>query len=74
MKVKKGDKVRIITGADKGKVGVILRALPKEGKVIVEGVNVKKRHTKAKRQGSKGQVIDKTLPIDASNVALAKSV
>ena len=74
MKIKKGDKVRIITGADKGKVGVILRALPKEGKVIVEGVNVKKRHTKSKRQGSKGQVIDKTLPIDASNVALAKSV
>ena len=71
MKIKKGDKVIVIAGKDKGKSGVVLRALPKEDRVIVEGVNVAKRHQKARRGGESGQIIDKTLPVHISNVALA---
>lgn len=70
MKIKKGDKVVVIAGKDKGKSGSVLRALPKEDRVIVEGVNVAKRHQKARRGGESGQIIDKTLPVHVSNVAL----
>ena len=71
MKIKKGDKVIVITGKDKGKSGKVLRALPSLEKVIVEGVNVVKKHQKARRGGQSGQIIDKTLPIHVSNVALS---
>jgi large subunit ribosomal protein L24 len=67
MHVKKGDKVKVLTGKDKGKSGVILRALPKENKVIVEGVALFKRHTKVR--GQTGRIIEKSRPIDVSNVA-----
>ena len=67
MKVKKGDSVLIISGKDKGKVAKILKSLPKEGKVLVEGVNLKSKHTKPKRQGEQGQVVRVPLPIQASN-------
>ncbi len=69
MFVKKGDNVKILTGKDKGKTGEVTRAFPKLGKVIVAGVNLKKHHQKPRRSGEKGQVIEKTMPIDASNVA-----
>ena len=69
MQVKKGDKVRVITGKDKGKSGVILRALPSEGKVIVEGIALYKRHLKG-RAGKVGRIIEKSRPIHASNVTL----
>lgn len=72
MHVKKGDKVTVITGKDKGKSGSILRALPKENRVIVEGINIRKIHKRAGRGGEKGQIIEKSLPIDVSNVKLAK--
>lgn len=72
MHVKKGDKVVVIAGKDKGKSGSVLRALPKENRVIVEGVNVRKLHERARRGGEKGQVIERSLPIAASNVKLAK--
>lgn len=68
MHVKKNDTVKILTGKDKGKVGKILKAFPRENKVLVEGVNVKKVHQRPKKQGAKGQIIDKAFPIDASNV------
>ncbi len=68
MFVKKGDKVKILAGADRGKTGEVTRAFPKLGKVIVSGVNLKKHHQKPRRSGEKGQVIEKTMPIDASNV------
>ena len=71
MKIKKGDKVIVIAGKDKGKSGHVLRALPKDDKVIVDGVNVVKRHQRARRAGESGQIIDKTLPIHVSNVAVA---
>ncbi len=69
--VKKGDTVVVLTGKDKGTKGKIAKAFPKTGKVLVEGVNVRKAHKKATRN-AKGQTITKTLPIDASNVKLAK--
>jgi large subunit ribosomal protein L24 len=70
MHVKKGDSVYILAGKDKGKTGKILRALPREDKVLVEGVNTKKVHERAKKSGSKGQVIEKSFPIHVSNVRL----
>jgi large subunit ribosomal protein L24 len=68
MHVKKGDNVKIIAGKDKGKSGVILRALPKEGKVVIEGVGMVKRHIKGVA-GKVGRIVERPRPIDASNVA-----
>lgn len=67
MHVKKGDKVQVISGKDKGKSGVIVRALPREDKVIVEGVALYKRHLKGSA-GKVGHIIEKSRPIHASNV------
>lgn len=67
MKIKKGDKVRVISGKDKGKSGVILRALPKENKVIVEGIALYKRHLKG-RTGEVGRIVERFRAIDTSNV------
>lgn len=68
MHVKKGDKVKVISGKDKGKSGTVVRALPKEHKIVVEGVAVAKRHIKG-RLGQAGRVVERSMPIDASNVA-----
>jgi large subunit ribosomal protein L24 len=69
MHVKKGDKVIVMTGKNKGVQGTVLRAFPKKEMVIIEGVNVVKRHQRARSKGAKGgQIIDKTMPIHASNV------
>lgn len=70
MKIKKGDTVQIMTGKDKGKSGVVERILVQDGQIVIEGINVKKKHFKAKRSGEKGQMIDISMPIDASNVML----
>jgi large subunit ribosomal protein L24 len=67
MKIKKDDKVKIIAGKDKGKTGKVLRALPKLDQIIVEGVNIKKRHQKPTQSNQKGQILDKTMPIHVSN-------
>ena len=69
MKIKKGDRVRVLTGKDRGKEGEVMFALPAEGKVIVDGVNVVKRHQKARSATEAGGIIDKDLPIPVSNVA-----
>ncbi len=68
MHIKKDDKVKILSGKDKGKTGSVVKSFPKENKVIVSGVNVVKAHKKARKSGEKGQIIDKTMPIHASNV------
>lgn len=68
MKVKKGDKVLVITGKDKGKEGKVLRAWPRENRVIVEGLNLQKRRRRPTKQGQKGQVVSVAAPLDASNV------
>jgi large subunit ribosomal protein L24 len=67
MHVKKGDTVKVIAGKDKGKSGVILRALPKENKVVVEGVAIYKKHMRG-GNGKAGQIVEKPRAIDASNV------
>lgn len=68
MKIKKGDKVKVLTGSDKGKSGVVLRAMPKADQVLVEGVNIKHKNKKATRKGEKGTVVDVAFPINVSNV------
>lgn len=73
MKIKKGDTIYVITGKDKGKSGKVLRAFPKMDLVLVEGVNIKKRHQRATKANQKGQIIDKAMPIHVSNVALTGS-
>ena len=70
MKIKKNDTVYIRSGKDKGKTGKVLRAFPKEMKVLVEGVNIKKAHQKAKKSNEKGQVVDRAYPVPASSVSL----
>lgn len=72
MKIKKGDKVKVIAGDDKGVVAEVLAALPRSNRVIVEGVNVVKRHTKPNNANPDGGIINKELPINASNVKLAE--
>lgn len=69
MHVKKGDKVIVLTGKDKGTEGTVLRAFPKTDTVIIEGVNIVKRHQRGRgRKASQGQILDKTMPIHVSNV------
>ncbi len=68
MKIKKGDNVVVITGRDKGKAGEVLRVLPAERRLIVQGVHVARRHTK-QRMGDPGGIVDKELTIHVSNVA-----
>ena len=70
MRIRKGDKVRVLSGKDKGKEASVVRALPAEGKVIVEGVHVAKRHAKPTRATMQGGVIDKFMPISVSSVAI----
>lgn len=70
MKIKKGDNVLIISGKDKGRTAKILRALPKERSVLVEGINLKKKHVRPKKQGEKGQIIEKPSAIDVSNIKI----
>ena len=70
MKIKKGDRVVVLQGKDRGKEGVVMRSLPSQGKVIVEGVNIAKKHQKPTRATMQGGIIDKDMPLDVSNVAL----
>jgi large subunit ribosomal protein L24 len=68
LKIKKGDKVKVITGKNKGKIGDVIKVFPAENKLIVSGVNLVKKHTKPS-QMSEGGIIQKELPIHASNVS-----
>lgn len=70
MKVKKGDTVLIISGKDRGKTAKILKALPKEGGVLAEGVNLKKKHVKPKKSGEKGQIVQLPAVLDVSNIKI----
>jgi large subunit ribosomal protein L24 len=70
MKIKTGDTVIVITGENKGKTGKVLKVLPKTHQVVVEGVNVDKKHVKPTQANPKGGIVDVTHPIDVSNVAL----
>lgn len=70
--IKKGDMVTVLTGNEKGKSGKVVRTFPKLKLVLVEGVGMRKKHAKPRREGQKGQIIDKHFPIHASNVAIKK--
>ena len=70
MRLRKGDRVRVLRGKDRGQSGDIIRVLPKENKVIVDGVNRAKKHQKATRATMQGGIIDKDMPIAASSVAI----
>ncbi|MGM7724594.1 50S ribosomal protein L24 [uncultured Metabacillus sp.] len=68
MHVKKGDKVMVISGKDKGKQGVVLASYPKKDRVLVEGVNVVKKHSKPSQANPQGGIINQEAPIHVSNV------
>ena len=68
MKIKKGDNVIVIAGANKGKKGKVLKAIPSINKVVVEGVNMRKKAHKAKKQGDISQILEIATPIHVSNV------
>jgi large subunit ribosomal protein L24 len=67
MKIKKGDTVLVISGKDKGKTAKVIRALPQTEQIILEGVNLKKKHQRARKQGQKGSMISVEHPIHVSN-------
>ena len=70
-KIKKGDRVVVLSGKDKGRTGDVLKAMPKEGKVIVSGVNVHARHRKPSQVNPQGGIERKEAPLHISNVAIA---
>jgi len=70
MKVKKGDRVVVLSGKDVGKEGEITRVIPERNRVIIDGINVAKRHQRATRATMQGGIIDKDMPIHVSNVAI----
>ena len=68
--VKKNDTVVVISGKDKGKTGEVLKVYPKTGKVLVQGVNIVKKHQKANRQQAESAIVEKEAPINSSKVML----
>jgi len=70
MKIKRGDTVIVIAGNYRRKKGKVIKVLPKLGKLVVEGINLQKKHVRPRREGEKGQIIEKPGPIDISNVKL----
>ena len=70
LKIRKGDRVRVLTGKDRGKEGNVMRALPRDGKVIVDGVNVARKSQRPTRSTQQGGIIDKDMPLPVSNVAV----
>ncbi len=72
-KIKKGDRVMVLTGREKGKTGNVLRVLPKENRVLVDGVNMVKRHTRPTQADPQGGIKNKVAPLHLSNVAVVDS-
>lgn len=71
LKIRKGDRVRVLTGKDRGKEGTVSRVMPSVGKVIVDGVNVARKHTKANpAKNTPGGIVSVDMPLDVSNVAV----
>ena len=70
LKIKKGDRVRVLTGKDRGHEGQVMRVIPSTGKVIVDGANVAKKHQRATKATMQGGIIDKDMPMPVANVAL----
>jgi len=70
MKIHKGDQVLIISGKYRGRKGKVLKAFPKEKKIIVEGINLKKKHQRARKTGEKGQIVEIPGPLDVSDAKI----
>lgn len=70
MKIKKGDNVLITAGKDKGRTGKVLKALPKERSLLVEGINLRKKHARSKKSGEKGQIVNIPAALNISNVKI----
>jgi large subunit ribosomal protein L24 len=70
MKIRKGDRVQVLTGKDRGKTGTVTRSIPSTGRVIVDGVNIAKKHQKPISQTNQGGIIDKEMPLPVANVAV----
>ncbi len=70
MRIKKGDNIIVITGKDKGKKGKVIKALPSIDRVVIEGINIKKKHMKPKKSGQKGQIVEIAAPLHVSNIAV----
>ncbi len=70
LKVKKGDTVKVLSGNDKGKTGEVLEVIPKTSKILVKGINIKKKHVKPRRQGEEGGIIPSEFPIHSSKVSV----
>jgi large subunit ribosomal protein L24 len=73
MKIRKSDNVIVISGNDKGKTGKVLKVFPKVSRIIVEGINLRKRHTKPTQKSPQGGILEKESPIHVSNVMLIDS-
>jgi large subunit ribosomal protein L24 len=73
MHVKKGDTVTVISGKDKGKTGKVDRVMPKTRQVVVEGIALAKRHLRAAARGQSGRIVERPMPIDASNVRVTEA-
>ncbi len=72
MHIKKGDTVKILSGDDKGKTAKVVTAYPKENKILVEGMNMMKKHERSRKQDGKGQIVNRAMPMHASKVAKVK--
>ena len=72
MKIKSGDNIIVIAGKDKGVTAKVLKAFPRENKVLIEGVNMRKKHKRSNKQDGKGQILDFATPVDASNVKIVE--
>ena len=70
MRIRKGDRVEVLSGKNKGKTGEVIRAMPSQQKVLVAGVNIAKRHTRPTRATTQGGIIDKDMPLPISQVAI----
>ena len=70
MKIKKDDNVIVVAGKDKGKSGKVIKAIPSSDKVVIEGVNIKKKHMRPRKSGQKGQIVEIAAPVHVSNVMI----
>lgn len=70
MKVKKGDNVKIISGNDRGKQGKVIYAFPRQGRIVVEGVNIRKKHVRPRRQDQKGELVALPAPLSSARVMI----
>ncbi len=73
MKIKKGDSIIVIAGKDRSKTGTVTRAFPKKNMILIDGVNVIKKHQKSRQRGTAGQIIERPTPIHVSNVAIEEN-